>query len=53
VRSRTEQWQAPPPLERVGSPTPAEESETADEAGSTTAEGRPRDPGGGDGPSVA
>jgi cytochrome c oxidase subunit I len=53
VRSRTEQWQAPPPLERVGSPTPAKESETADEAGSTTAEGRPRDPGGGDGPSVA
>jgi cytochrome c oxidase subunit I len=53
VRSRTEQWQAPPPLERVGSPTPAKESETADEAGPTTAEGRPRDPGGGDGPSVA
>jgi cytochrome c oxidase subunit 1 len=53
VRSRTEHWQPPEPLQRVASPAPAEEPETAQEAGPAVAEGAPDDPGGGDGPSVA
>jgi heme/copper-type cytochrome/quinol oxidase subunit 1 len=53
VRSRTEHWRPPEPLERVGPPAPAGEPEAVEAVAPPAAEGEQGDPGGGDSPSVA